>query len=378
MGDIFGSLFSVTTFGESHGEAVGVVISGVPAGVSIKEADIQRELDRRKPGQSKISTSRRETDSLRILSGVFDGKTTGTALAMMVLNQDMRSSSYKAFSHLYRPSHADFTYDIKYGRRDWRGGGRASARETIARVCAGAVAQKILSSYYDITVNSWVSEIYNIRMPESEKSWQRREIESSPVRCPHRETARQMEEEILEIKKRGDSIGGIISCRISNVPAGLGEPVFDRMEADLAKAMLSIPATKGFEIGSGFQGITMTGKEHNDIFIAKKKTPPEKNIGTLSNNSGGVQGGITNGEDIFFRVAFKPTATIFSEQETVDTGGKKAMIKAKGRHDPCVVPRAVPIVDSMAALVVMDKVLSHESYHRFHPGISMNRIKNKK
>lgn len=375
MSDHFGKLLSITSYGESHGPGIGVVISGLPANIPISEKEIQAELNRRRPGQSKLSTPRKEQDTCHIQSGVYQGKTTGTALALFVANKDALSRSYADFQDLYRPSHADFTYEARYGLRDWRGGGRASARETIARVAAGAIAQKILSLVYKIDIVSWVQQIHELTLEKDYGFWTRQEVEDSPVRCPDPHLSEQMAEAIKQSQKQGDSLGGVVACRIRRVPAGIGEPVFDKLEADLAKAMLSLPATKGFEIGSGFQGVSLKGSQHNDPFIPKEESPfpGEAPVGTRSNRSGGIQGGISNGEDILFRVAFKPTATIFHNQETVDRLGHAATLKAKGRHDPCVLPRAVPIVDNMAALVLLDHILRLEAYHRFQPNISAQR-----
>ncbi len=373
MGDHWGTLFRIESFGESHGPGIGVVISGCPANVPLDFDLIQQELNRRRPGQSRLTTKRQEADKVEYLSGIYSGKTTGSALTMIVYNTDAKSRSYEDFQDLYRPSHADFTYEAKYGIRDWRGGGRASARETIARVAAGAVAQQILREFYQITVNSWVSGIHSVRLPLTYGRYSREQIESNEVRCPEPKFAGQMIETILEAQRQGDSVGGYVSCRISNVPAGLGDPPFDKLEADLAKAMLSIPACRGFEIGSGFQAADYKGSTHNDPFVPAIRPAGEKQIGTNSNHSGGIQGGISNGEDILFRVVFKPTATIFHDQKTVDRSGAEAILKAKGRHDPCVVPRAVPIVDAMAALTILDHILRQEAYHRFQPGISSER-----
>lgn len=373
MADQFGKLFNIQTYGESHGPAIGVVISGCPAGIEIDQDFIQNELDRRRPGQSKITTKRKESDKIHIQSGIFEGKTTGTAIHMQVINEDAKSVSYAPFKDLYRPSHADFSYDSKYGIREWRGGGRASARETIARVAAGALAQYILKKKYSIKINSWVSRIHSIFLEDDYGDYNREQIDANVVRCPDPEIAMQMEQRILETQQKGDSIGGVVSCRIKNMPAGIGEPIFDKLEADLAKAMLSIPASRGFEIGSGFRSPDFYGSEHNDPFIPLEKYAGEPQIGTSSNRSGGIQGGISNGEDILFQVAFKPVATIFKDQKTVDIEGQEQILHAKGRHDPCVVPRAVPIVDAMSALVILDHILRQETYHRFQPNISKMR-----
>ncbi|RJP27108.1 MAG: chorismate synthase [Candidatus Omnitrophota bacterium] len=352
MGSIFGRVFRISTWGESHGGAVGVVVDGCPPGIEISEAEIQCELDRRRPGQSKITSQRRETDAIQILSGVFEGKTLGTPISMMVWNQDARSQDYSEIQNVYRPSHADYTYDVKYGFRDFRGGGRSSARETIGRVAAGAIAAKFLKLRCNMEIVAYVKQIYNLVGEVDPKKVRKAQVEKNIVRCPDQETAAKMIELIDHTRKAGDSVGGVIECVVRNVPPGLGEPVFDRLEADLAKAMLSLPATKGFEIGSGFSGVTMTGSEHNDSFYSAKGR-----IRTKTNRSGGVQGGISNGEDLFFRVAFKPTATILRPQKTVTPDRKSAILKPKGRHDPCVLPRAVPIVEAMAALVLVDHYL---------------------
>ena len=356
MGNSFGSLFKISTWGESHGGGVGVVIDGCPSMLPLDETDIQSDLDRRRPGQSKITTQRDETDSAEILSGVFEGKTLGTPIAILVRNEDARPDAYEHLKNTYRPSHADFTYDAKYGVRNWQGGGRSSARETIGRVAAGAVARKLLAESTDMEVLAWVSQIHEIRADVNTEAVSFDDIESQITRCPDSDASEAMVSAITEAKKAGDSLGGTITCLIRGVPAGLGTPVFDRIEADLAKGMLSLPATKGFEIGSGFSSITMKGSEHNDGF-----EPGEHNPVTTSNNSGGVQGGITNGSEIIFRVAFKPTATISSPQETVNDENNPVTLEAKGRHDPCVLPRAVPMVEAMALLVITDHWLRDQS-----------------
>ncbi len=352
MGNILGRVFRITTWGESHGGAVGVVIDGCPPGIGISVEEIQRELDRRRPGQSKITTQRRETDTVQILSGVFEGKTLGTPISMMVWNKDARSKDYSEIQNAYRPSHADYTYDAKYGFRDFRGGGRSSARETIGRVAAGSIARKYLQQRCNIEILAYVKQIYTIKAEIDPKKVRAAHVEKNIVRCPDQSVAEQMIDLIDTIRKEGDSVGGMIECIARNVPPGLGEPVFDRLEADLAKAMLSLPATKAFEIGSGFSSITLKGSEHNDPFFSSKGR-----IRTKTNRSGGVQGGISNGEDIVFRIAFKPTATILRPQKTVTPDGKSTTLKPKGRHDPCVLPRAVPIVEAMTALVIMDHFL---------------------
>lgn len=350
MGNTFGHLFRISTFGESHGAGIGVILDGCPPRLPLAVSEIQRELDRRRPGQSSISTPRKEADSVEILSGLTkDGLTAGTPIAMLVRNTDQRSNAYDEMSVRFRPSHADFTYTEKFGLRIAEGGGRASARETIGRVAAGAVAKKILRLADGATVTAWVESVADIRMPDTEAAPTEAEIEANEVRCPHAATAERMIERIKAARADGDSVGGVIKCRIQNVPAGLGEPVFDRLEADLAKAMLSLPATKGFEIGSGFAGTLLSGLRHNDAFEKR-----DGRVRTTTNNSGGVQGGISNGEDIVFRVAFKPTATVMRAQRTVDKDGNECELTGKGRHDPCVLPRAVPIVEAMAALVLLD------------------------
>jgi chorismate synthase len=353
MSSSFGTVFRVTTFGESHGRGVGAVIDGCPQGISLSETDIQHQLDRRRPAQSKLTTSRKETDSVTILSGVDNGLTLGTPIALMVKNINQRPADYRRMRSVPRPSHADYTYQMKYGIQASSGGGRASARETIGRVGAGAIAEKFLYERYGIDIVAWVSAVSTIEAPSTDVlSVSRNDVDQSAVRCPDEASAKKMIAAIEAAQEVGDSLGGIISCVCRNVPAGMGEPVFDKAEAMLAQAMLSIPATKGFEIGSGFAGSRMCGSEHNDAFI-KKGT----DLGTTTNYSGGVQGGISNGEPIIFRVAFKPPATISLPQKTVDFEGNATVLEARGRHDPCVVPRAVPIVESMAALVIVDLAL---------------------
>ena len=353
MSSSFGTIFRVATFGESHGLGVGAVVDGCPPRISLSEADIQQQLDRRRPGQSELTTPRQEYDEVTILSGVENGRTLGTPIALFVANKDQRTRDYKNLLPVPRPSHADYTYQMKYGVRATGGGGRASARETIGRVAAGAIAAKILKKTYNIEIVAWVSVVGSIEAPELYPGTiNHKLVDRTAVRCPDMEAAEKMAEEIRRAKKELDSVGGIISCICRNVPPGLGEPVFDKMEAKLARAMLSIPATKGFEIGSGFAGTRMRGSEHNDPFVLKGD-----HLGTITNNSGGVQGGISNGEPIFFRVAFKPTSTIGKPQMTADFSGQEVVLEASGRHDPCVVPRAVPIVESMAALVIADLAL---------------------
>ncbi len=349
MPNSFGKLFQITTWGESHGPAVGVVIDGCPARLPLAEADIQADLDRRRPGQSDITTPRKEADQVEILSGVFDGLTTGVPISLLVRSTDQRSGAYDEMKEKFRPSHADYTYQAKYGHRDHRGGGRSSARETIGRVAAGAIARKILSAAHGVEVRAYVTQIHDLIAPIISRFPTLAEVEASPVRCPDANTAALMVERIKQARRVGDSVGGVIECRVRHVPVGLGEPVFDRLEADLAKAMLSLPATKGFEIGSGFAGTRLKGSEHNDAFENRAGR-----IATSTNNSGGVQGGISNGEEIVFRVAFKPTATILLPQKTVDVKGAETELQARGRHDPCVLPRAVVIVEAMTALVLVD------------------------
>jgi chorismate synthase len=353
MGNTFGHLFRITTFGESHGGGVGVVIDGCPPLLEISEAEIQVELDRRKPGQSKITTPRKEEDLCEILSGVFEGKTTGTSIAILVRNKDARSQDYDEMSVKYRPSHADATYDAKYGIRTWQGGGRSSARETIGRVAAGAIAKKILKQVAGVEIVAYVKRIKDVEASIDPNTVTLDRVESNIVRCPDTESAERMIELIDRIRKEKDSLGGVVECVVRNVPKGLGEPVFDKLEADLAKSVMSLPATKGFEIGSGFAGTTMTGSEHNDEFFVDEKGETR----TITNRSGGIQGGISNGENILMRIAFKPTATIGKEQRTVTREGEETLLAAKGRHDPCVLPRAVPMVEAMVALVLCDHLL---------------------
>lgn len=353
MSSTFGTLFRVTTFGESHCKGVGVVVDGCPPAMTLTEADIQPQLSRRRPGQSDISTPRSEADQVTIYSGTEFGKTLGTPIMLLVHNRDQRPQDYGEMSRIPRPSHADYTYQMKYGIRASSGGGRSSARETIGRVAAGAIAEKWLKENFGVEIVAWVSQVGDIAAPAVDMGLvSRAEVDRHITRCPHADFAARMQERVEEVLAAKDSTGGIVSCVCRNVPVGLGEPVFDKLEARLAQAMLSLPATKGFDIGSGFAGISLRGSEHNDPFIQK-----DQRLGTSSNHSGGVQGGISNAEDIYFRVAFKPVATIGLAQETVDFEGKPTTLEAKGRHDPCVVPRAVPIVESMAALVLMDLAL---------------------
>lgn len=354
MGNSYGTLFKISTFGESHGKALGVVIDGCPAGLDIDEGFIQQELNRRKPGQSKITTQRDEEDKFEILSGVFEGKATGTPICLVIHNKDAKSKDYSHIADKYRPSHADYTYDVKYGVRDYRGGGRSSARETAARVAAGAVAKMLLRTK-GIEVSAYVSQVGDIKAPDY-PSLDLSQTESNIVRCPDTDTANQMIDLIDNIRKNRDTIGGIVTCVINGVPAGLGEPVFDKLHAELGKAMLSINAVKGFEYGSGFEGVKMKGSEHNDAFYQE-----EGKVKTKTNYSGGIQGGISNGEEIYFNVAFKPVATIMQDQESINSQGEPATVSGKGRHDPCVVPRAVPIVEAMAALVIADFYLINQT-----------------
>ena len=353
MGNTFGQIFRITTFGESHGGGVGVVIDGCPPKLEITEAEIQVDLDRRRPGQSKITTPRKETDTCEIISGVFAGQTIGTPIAILVRNKDARSQDYNEMEQKYRPSHADATYDAKYGIRNWQGGGRSSARETIGRVAAGAIAKKILHQYNGVEVVAYVKRIKDLEAIVDHNTVTLAQVESNIVRCPDADCANRMIDLIDDIRKEKDSLGGVVECVIRNVPKGLGDPVFDKLEADLAKAVMSLPATKGFEIGSGFAGTTMTGSEHNDEFYIDS----DGETRTRTNRSGGVQGGISNGENIIIRIAFKPTATVGKEQKTVTKDGTETVLAAKGRHDPCVLPRAVPMVESMVALVLCDRLL---------------------
>jgi len=357
MGNTFGLLFRATTFGESHGGGVGVVIDGCPPNLELSSAEIQYELDRRRPGQSRITTQRREEDRCEILSGVFEGKTLGTPISILVRNKDARPEDYADIAEKFRPSHADFTYEAKYGIRNWQGGGRASARETVGRVAAGAVAKKILSSLYaEFEIVAYVAQIHDVVAKLNRSAVKAQDVEMNIVRCPDGAAAKKMVTLIERVRGEGDSIGGIIECVVRGIAPGLGEPVFDKLEADLAKAMLSIPATKGFEIGSGFAATQMRGSQHNDPFEMRGGR-----IRAASNHSGGVQGGISNGEEIYFRVAFKPTATIGHEQKTVTRSRKQARLAARGRHDPCVLPRAVPIVEAMSALVLCDHALRQKA-----------------
>jgi chorismate synthase len=357
MGNTFGQLFRVTTFGESHGGGIGVVIDGCPPRIDISEADIQRELDRRRPGQSDLTTQRREEDRCEILSGVFEGKTLGTPIAIAVRNKDARPEDYSEIAGKFRPSHADYTYEAKYGIRNWQGGGRASARETIGRVAAGAIGKKILATLYpNFEVVAYVTQIHDVIAKIDRSVVSISNVEANIIRCPDANAARKMISLIERVRDEGDSVGGVIECVARGVAPGLGEPVFDKLEADLAKAMLSMPATKSFEIGSGFAATRMRGSQHNDPFEMRGGK-----IRTTTNNSGGIQGGISNGEEIYFRVGFKPPATIALQQKTVTTSKQQDQLAARGRHDPCVLPRAVPIVEAMAALVLCDHALRQQA-----------------
>lgn len=356
MGSTFGHLFRITTFGESHGGGVGVVIDGCPPLLEISAQEIQVELDRRRPGQSRITTPRQEADTCEILAGVFEGKTLGTPICILVRNKDTRPQDYSEMAKAYRPSHADATYDAKYGIRNWQGGGRSSARETIGRVAAGAIAKKILLQVAGVEIVGYVKRIKDIEAPIDPEQVNLEQVESNIVRCPDPVYAEKMIDLIDQIRRTADSVGGVVECVARNVPKGLGEPVFDKLEADLAKGAMSLPASKGFEIGSGFAGTLLTGQEHNDEFYTDNGE-----IRTVTNRSGGIQGGISNGENIVLRVAFKPTATIGKEQRTVTSNGEATTLAAKGRHDPCVLPRAVPMVEAMVALVLCDHLLRHQA-----------------
>lgn len=355
MSNTYGKIFRITTFGESHGTGVGVVLDGCPAGIEVNEEYIQEELDRRKPGQSKITTQRQEGDEVKILSGVFEGKSTGTPISLVVYNADARSKDYSHIADRYRPSHADYTYEQKYGHRDYRGGGRSSARETLARVAAGAIAKKILQKL-GVEILSYVSQVGPIKLNKGYQELDLTKIEDNILRCPDAEMAEKMIEFIDMTRKNRDTVGGVVSCVIKGTPVGLGEPVFDKLHAELGKAMLSINAVKGFEYGSGFDGVEKFGSEHNDEFYVE-----DGKVKTKTNYSGGIQGGISNGEDIYFRVAFKPVATLMMDQDSVDKNGNSVVVSGKGRHDPCVVSRAVPIVDAMAAVVILDFYLRNKA-----------------
>lgn len=357
MSSQFGTLFRISTFGESHGPGVGVVVDGCPPGLPLAAEDIQKDLDRRRPGQSDITTPRKEADTCEILSGVFDGLTTGTPIALLVRNKDQRSSAYDEMRDKYRPSHADYTYDAKYGLRDWPGGGRSSARETIGRVAAAAIARKVLFARHpDLEILAYVKSIHDLATDVRPEDLTQAAIESNIVRTPDVAMAIRMIEKIKEARAEGNSLGGVVEAVVRGLPAGWGEPVFDKLDADLAKAMMSLPATKGFEIGSGFAGTLLTGREHNDPFRLEAGK-----VVTTSNHSGGVQGGISNGMPIVFRVAFKPVATIMTAQKTVSSSGEETEITGRGRHDPCVLPRAVPLVEAMATLVLCDHALRHHA-----------------
>ncbi|NQW27787.1 MAG: chorismate synthase [Flammeovirgaceae bacterium] len=349
MGSTFGKIFKISTFGESHGPAIGVTIDGLPAGIIIDIESIQNELARRRPGQSRITTQRKEEDEVEILSGIFEGISTGTPMAMIIRNQDQKSKDYNHIAQQFRPSHADFTFQEKYGVRDYRGGGRSSARETAARVAAGAVAKQFLAQAFGAEFYAYVSQVGNLKLEKPYNELDLTKIDTNDVRCPDGPMATEMFELIDRVRKAQDTIGGVVTGVIKKVPAGLGEPVFDKLHAELGKAMLSINAVKGFEYGSGFEGIKMNGSDHNDSFYMEGEK-----VRTLTNRSGGIQGGISNGEDIYFNVAFKPVATIMQDQKSVDNAGNEVTVSGKGRHDPCVVPRAVSIVEAMSALVIAD------------------------
>lgn len=357
MRNSFGQLFTLTTFGESHGEAVGGVVDGMPAGIDIDMDFLQHQLSRRRPGQSAITTQRKEPDQVKLLSGVFEGKSTGAPIGFVVYNTNQRSGDYSNMSHLFRPSHADYTYYSKYGIRDYRGGGRSSARITISRCVAGALAMLVLRRL-GITVKAYTSQVGNVKVDADYRRLDLSAIDSNPVRCPDAAKAKAMEELIMEVKADGDTIGGVVSCVVEGCPVGLGEPEFGKLHAQLGAAMLSINAVKGFEYGLGFEGVAMRGSEQNDVFAVR-----DGHVTTLSNRSGGIQGGISNGQDIYFRVAFKPVATLLRSQNTVDYDGQPVVLQAHGRHDPCVVPRAVPIVESMAAMVLLDNYLMNKTIH---------------
>jgi chorismate synthase len=356
MANTFGHLFCITTWGESHGGGVGVVVDGCPPQLALTEADIQPDLDRRRPGQSKIVTPRKEADTVQILSGVFEGKTLGTPISLWVKNEDARSEAYNEMADKFRPSHADYTYTAKYGFRNWQGGGRSSARETIGRVAAGAIAKKVLREKFGVEVLAYVSQVQRIKAQGDPETVQMRDVEANIVRCPDPVAAAKMIRLIERTRRAGDSVGGIVVGVARGVPPGWGEPVFDRLEADLGKGMLSLPAAKGFDVGSGFDGILATGTQHNDLFRMKGGR-----VRTLTNRSGGIQGGISNGETIYFRVAFKTVATVMQEQATVDIHHHNTTLKGRGRHDPCVLPRAVPMVEAMTALVLVDHAMRQQA-----------------
>ncbi|MBW1687533.1 MAG: chorismate synthase [Deltaproteobacteria bacterium] len=364
MSSRFGRIFQVSTFGESHGGGVGVVIDGCPPRLEVSTEQIQRDLDRRRPGQSSLTTPRQEEDRVEILSGVFEGRSLGSPIALLVHNRDARPHAYEHLKDLYRPSHADYTTEAKYGIRNWQGGGRASARETVGRVAAGAIARRLLATVAGIEVLAWVLRVHELEAKLDPATVTLEAVESNPVRCPEPGVAEEMARNIDAARKRGDSLGGVVECVARNVPPGLGEPIFHKLEADLAAALLSLPASKGFEVGSGFEGTRMTGSQHNDPFVVGEDGRPH----TTSNRSGGIQGGISNGEPIVLRVAFKPTATISLPQQTVTTSGEPVTLKAQGRHDPCVLPRAVPIVEAMVCLVLADHWLRQRAVDVLPPG----------
>ena len=356
MANSFGHLFRITTWGESHGGGVGVVVDGCPPRLALTEADIQPDLDRRRPGQSKIVTPRKESDTVQILSGTFEGRTLGTPISMWVKNEDQRSEAYTEMATKFRPSHADYTYFAKFGIRAWPGGGRTSARETIGRVAAGAIARKLLRERFGVEVLAYVKQVQRLVAEINSEKVTAKQIESNILRCPDTAMAEKMIRLIERTRQAGDSVGGIVEGVARGVPPGWGEPVFDRLEADLAKAMMSLPASKGFDLGSGFGGIELTGRQHNDLFRMRGGK-----VRTMTNRSGGIQGGISNGETIYFRVAFKPVATVMHEQDTVDVKFHNTTLKGRGRHDPCVLPRAVPMVEAMTALVLVDHALRHQT-----------------
>jgi chorismate synthase len=359
-GNTFGTLFKLTTFGESHGVAVGGIIDGCPAGLEIDLEFVKSELQRRKPGQSNITTQRKEEDEVKFLSGIFEGKTTGHPIGFTIENTNQKSTDYEHIKDTFRPSHADYTYQEKYGIRDYRGGGRSSARETACRIVGGAIA-KLYLKHLNVSIQAYVSQVGNIKLEKTYQELDLSKTEESIIRCPDAATAYKMVSYIEDIRKEGDTIGGIVSCVINGTPIGLGEPVFDKLHADLGKAMLSINAVKGFEYGEGFNSINFKGSELNDVFVSSSEVENNKKITTSTNHSGGIQGGISNGQDIYFNVAFKPVATIMQDQQSVNNDGIETVVKGKGRHDPCVLPRAVPIVESMAALVIADAILRNKT-----------------
>ena len=359
-GNTFGTLFKLTTFGESHGVALGGIIDGCPAGLEIDLEFVKSELQRRKPGQSHITTQRKEEDEVKFLSGIFEGKTTGHPIGFTIENTNQKSTDYEHIKDTFRPSHADYTYQEKYGIRDYRGGGRSSARETVCRIVGGAIA-KLYLKHLNVSIQAYVSQVGNIKLEKTYQELDLSKTEESIIRCPDAATAYKMVSYIEDIRKEGDTIGGIVSCVINGTPIGLGEPVFDKLHADLGKAMLSINAVKGFEYGEGFNSINFKGSELNDSFVSSNEVENNKKITTSTNHSGGIQGGISNGQDIYFNVAFKPVATIMQDQQSVDKDGNELVVKGKGRHDPCVLPRAVPIVESMAALVIADAILRNKT-----------------